>query len=1024
MSIRGIISLLCVIGTLIHGQTVKAQSFLVRQFTTEDGLAHNVGFDIHQDQKGLLWFGTDNGLCRYDGRAFRTYTTEDGLNRSAIISLWEDPVGRLMVGPHRSGINYVSEDSFLNFPINFRLTRNPVPCFLPDSSMLIQDVHPKSLRYLFVRALKKEPEWPLEYWILTDKEGTPKFEKIRSASLIQAKRSRFAIEYANRFKTLEASLFQDASQNVFLYCTLGCWRVIWEGGFSLEPAFSGLAQFPVESMTQDPEGRYWLVGEKDIFQIDPSSGYKRYAKPNNLSRVIQSKAISESKLFLLDENRSSLVLADFAFAKTNRLDSLMELSSEISFIETDREGNLWLTTMGDGVWMIREQTFTNYQFADPKRSFVNDITHTQDGSVWAVSRNGLTVFVGDKVEYLPLPTEGEKREDQQIHAIIEAAPHELYFNARDSLWSIDSRTRQIRSLRFAAFEGLGRTLNDRLVFLNSRIDSPYTEIDFWMRDFSLGEGSFDERQVRSVLTKDGGKIRTKFSFKAVSQSESWFSTGQELYRIREGELQKFGRAEGLPSDFVNDINQDAEGTLWVATEKGAAFYDESQEWQIFEPLAKISCRKLVFDRQNHLWVGTQQGLFRWDGLVLERFDNRMGLVSNDINSLVLDQLNRLWIGTSRGVSRLDLQQMIRGGETPVLITRRVELDGNPIPSDSIPEIRSSQSLSWEYAGLYYTNPQEVVYRYRFFPQDDWQYTEQDRISASLLQPGSYRLQIEVRNARSEWGSQLNFPFVVLRPWWQSIWAIMLGVLLLGFLFAGIFYFRLQIIKAREERKREVSKRIAELELKALEAQMNPHFIFNALNAIQYFVLENDAESSHRYLTRFAKLMRMFLESSRKSEHSLADELEMLRYYIEMEQLCYEDVFEYEIRLEESLFAEDILLPAMLLQPFVENAIRHGLLHKQNGEGRLYIIIKKKGEQLVVLIQDNGIGRKKMAMLKQKVEREYVSRAMQIVNERIQLQAFVENVSIQIEITDQEPEKEIDPGTIVSVSMPYREAIFV
>ncbi|MEL6842007.1 MAG: histidine kinase, partial [Bacteroidota bacterium] len=585
-------------------------------------------------------------------------------------------------------------------------------------------------------------------------------------------------------------------------------------------------------------------------------------------------------------------------------------------------------------------------------------------------------------------------------------------------------THQVSSLRLAAFEGLGHTLDGRVVYLDSRIDSPYKQIDFWMRTFPMQTGIQEEFLVKSILVEDGGKIRSKFTFKAVSQTESWLSTGQELYHIKEGEKQKFGRADGLPSDFINDINLDAEGIVWLATEKGVAFYEERKGWQTFEPLAKISCRKLIFDQQNHLWIGTQQGLFRWDGLVLERFDNRMGLVSNDINSLVLDPQNRLWIGTSRGVSRLDLQQMIRGAETPVLITREVELDGIPIAMDSIPEIQSSQSLSWEYAGLYFTNPQEVVYRYRFFPQDDWQYTEQDRISASLLQPGNYRLQIEVRNARSEWGSQLNFPFVVLRPWWQSVWAIMLGVLLLGFLFAAIFYFRLQIIKTREARKREVSKRIAELELKALEAQMNPHFIFNALNAIQYFVLENDVESSHRYLTRFAKLMRMFLESSRKSEHSLSDEIEMLRYYIEMEQLCYEDVFEYEIHLEDSLFAEDILLPAMLLQPFVENAIRHGLLHKQNGEGRLLINIAKKGEQLEVLIKDNGIGRKKMAMLKQKVEREYVSRAMQIVNERIQLQAFVENTSIQIEITDKEPEKEIDPGTIVSVSMPYREAIFV
>ncbi|MEL6591895.1 MAG: hypothetical protein AAFQ68_17510, partial [Bacteroidota bacterium] len=412
----------------------------MRQFTTEDGLAHNVGFDIHQDQKGLLWFGTDNGLCRYDGQAFRTYTTEDGLNRSAIISLWEDPAGQLMVGPHRSGINFAVDDTFLNLPINFRITRNPVPVFLPDNSMLIRDVHPKSLRYLLVRARKAAADWTLEYWILVDKNGKPDLEKIQSADFAKVRRVRFAEEYASEFKTLEGGLFQDASQNVFLYCELGCWRVSGEGELILKPAFSGLNQFPVECMTQDAQGHYWLVGDKAIYRVDNFGRYKRYAKPGNLSRAIQVRAISESKLALLDENRASLLLTDFTSAVSHRLDSLMSLSSEISFIETDREGNLWLTTMGDGVWMIREQTFTNYQFDDPKRSFINDLTNGGNGSVWAVSRNGFTIFSEEKVTFLPLPTAKNKRADQQIHSILQVGASEIFFNARDSLWRVDRGT--------------------------------------------------------------------------------------------------------------------------------------------------------------------------------------------------------------------------------------------------------------------------------------------------------------------------------------------------------------------------------------------------------------------------------------------------------------------------------------------------------------------------------------------------------------------------------------------------------
>ncbi|MEL7340867.1 MAG: two-component regulator propeller domain-containing protein, partial [Bacteroidota bacterium] len=320
LSIRASISLMISLLLLSSPQLVQAQSFLVKQFTTEDGLAHNVGFDIHQDRQGLLWFGTDNGLCRYNGKSFRNYTTEDGLNRSAIISLWEDPTGQLMVGPHRSGINYAVGDTFLNFPINFRLTRNPVPAYLPDGSMLIEDVHPRSLQYLFPQARKVGSKWELDYWLLIEQHGKPQLIQSNSGSLKQNKRSQLVQEVAASYATLRARLFQDASQNVFLYGKMGCWRLQWEEGFALEPAFPELANQEIECMTQDPAGNYWLIGKEEIYQINTQQRVQSHLKPASIGQIIQMEAIAGAKLYVLGQDRSSLALCDIPAKQNFRLD--------------------------------------------------------------------------------------------------------------------------------------------------------------------------------------------------------------------------------------------------------------------------------------------------------------------------------------------------------------------------------------------------------------------------------------------------------------------------------------------------------------------------------------------------------------------------------------------------------------------------------------------------------------------------------------------------------------------------------
>jgi tetratricopeptide (TPR) repeat protein len=219
----------------------------------------------------------------------------------------------------------------------------------------------------------------------------------------------------------------------------------------------------------------------------------------------------------------------------------------------------------------------------------------------------------------------------------------------------------------------------------------------------------------------------------------------------------------------------------------------------------------------------------------------------------------------------------------------------------------------------------------------------------------------------------------------------------------------------ERAKVALLERAKELEIQALRSQMNPHFIFNCLNAINRFVLSHETEAASDYLTKFSRLMRMIMNHSRHSLISLADELEVLGLYLDMESLRFKNAFDYNIRLEGDIDAGEIFIPPLLLQPFVENAVWHGLMNKQE-RGKLFVDIQERGGMLTVIIRDNGIGRKRAATLKSKSVEKYKSMGLQITAQRMALLGGKEEPAHLFEIEDLYDQDGNAAGTQVILKM--------
>ena len=227
---------------------------------------------------------------------------------------------------------------------------------------------------------------------------------------------------------------------------------------------------------------------------------------------------------------------------------------------------------------------------------------------------------------------------------------------------------------------------------------------------------------------------------------------------------------------------------------------------------------------------------------------------------------------------------------------------------------------------------------------------------------------------------------------------------------------LEIQRLEGERSRAaLQQRSRELEIQALRSQMNPHFIFNCLNAINRFILGEETEAASDYLTKFSRLMRMIMNHSRHSTITLADELEILRLYLDMERLRFKDAFGYTIVVEDGLDVDEIRIPPLLVQPFVENAIWHGLMHKEE-RGSLLIIMRAKEDRLTCVIRDNGIGRKRAALLKSKSVEKHKSMGLQITAERMALLSGAGESRPFFELEDLYDEEGCPAGTQVTLTI--------
>ena len=536
----------------------------------------------------------------------------------------------------------------------------------------------------------------------------------------------------------------------------------------------------------------------------------------------------------------------------------------------------------------------------------------------------------------------------------------------------------------------------------------------------LGSHSVAQK-YNSVTDQVIDRIIKRITAVGINQAkEIYIGSNDGLYRWDKDSLFYFGKDYKALSYRVNTIFNTADNLLWVGLGSDSLLVLKNNVLIKSIALGDIIpgnlCKSLYSNKPGVVWLGTNKGLNKIqyqldkDKFIFYNtfFGLADGLIGEQVNDITIYK-DTVYVATTGGISYLPANLYLPVSDITTFITR-VLIQGNDtlvLKDYTLPYDKNVFSIYFSGADLTGYYP---LFEYRV-NEGGWLKTDKNNIELSLA-PGKYTIQIRGLKRDGTASSQSETISVYVKtPFWKNgiFWSvIVLAVFIISFI----------ILENRNKQKRKAEvekviteKKLTELEMQALKAQINPHFVFNCLNSIKGFIFDKDFKQADKYLDKFSDLMRSTIDNSDASIISLQNEISYLDNYLQLEKLRFEEKFDYKIEVSADVDKEKCFVPAMLLQPYVENAIRHGMRFLENKKGQINITAKTENNFLVCEIDDNGIGREKAAALKSKMHIEYQSKGMNISKRRAEL------YNIHQEVTDKKDEHGHAAGTTITVKIP-------
>jgi two-component sensor histidine kinase len=941
-----------------------AQTPVLYNYQSGNGLPSNEVYNVLADKQGYTWFATDRGIARFDGSRFVTFPISRESGDNFVDRLILSPGGRLWIVA--SGRNLYQFDG---------------KQFLP---------------YFRNSALSAYINRHTNGWILQVgfKDEKPAAFVIRGLGLFQF----------NSREELERVHPEDGHR-----------RLSYDTSFGL-PYYSELY---LPDRKKKKENHFYFRDKE----------YKATA-----SQITCHLRRQDGSLLISFGNK--------IFEADKKVVQQVELDNMILNLYEDKAGRLWVCSYGHGIFVYPPHK--NPSEAKPQVFFpdtrISGIAEDNEGGYWLSSNDKGVLYVPSIATQLTdevFFTKGEHAQEigtgdpntlyvvtslGRVFRSVNGDPLSFFQKAYpDKVSTVcnDIVYDSLRKIVYFSFServfAIQTTTHTTTTYpLASRTILPTEDLFYNLTPIGLMYDIYSPKTIKSL-----GVLG---NFSAFRYSDGTVLTGSDmgLTRIRDKVATPF--ANHIIRQRVTSIKRLNEHVLVIAT-LGLGLALIRGDSVSLVPLGRSSSINMVNEiavSNDTIWAATEGGVVRvffsgdkpdihlmdMDDRFLQNNTRRIAVAAGRV--YVLAQNRLVSFPTGMDINRIAPPIFLND----ILVGDTLQLD----PKKSHRFQYTDRRFRFNFNGIAFKAGHLIRYRYRLLGlHNDWYTTAQPFVDYPSLQPGSYTFEVAAVNENGILSPQTaTYNFTIPAPFWKKGWFI---ALLIGLLAITTWWLIRQRARAIQRKNREKELLLAKEQV-ALSAQINPHFIFNSLNSIQHLILQEDRKSAVLYMAQFSRLMRLSLDNSRKKWVTVSNETELLQLYLELERLRFKDKFLYHLQIQDSLKTGSLLIPAMLLQPFVENAIQHGVNNLSGSNGLITISLQMEGQQLMARIEDNGVGRAKANTLRNETNHVHQSAGMQITEERLRLLCKETRIPWTFAIVDKATETHGTTGTLVSFAMPY------
>jgi signal transduction histidine kinase len=942
---------------------LQSQDRLHSHFNVRNGLPSNKAYSIAQSAAGYIWIGTDRGVVRWDGRNFKTYTTADGLPDNEVLHVFDDDYGRIWINCFNTAPAYIRDGMVYTLRNDPFLARfNSVNLY--QSSYLVE----KNQHWFSYTNGKGQIELVrtdnAERYVFKNPENNDGLRIIdirkneKGKTILVSAGNSTALERQGdrvRFKNLK----NPADQSNYL---INEWSAFtYKKAYYATTADGLLLQYTLQ-------GDSPVLSTSTQLPIIPQSFFFRSGKPffyDNKGRVYDMEL--------------GVLSAEFRFLEKHSINSLM----------FDQAGSLWVTTVNDGVYFYPTHGLDVYNelpFND-----INSLSYFRNYIVAGTEMNGLLVMdknyrlirhypevkrvlrVVSTVNYCAVASDGAfcfLNADLRLQEMPE------YVIIKD-VEAIGGDTVLIGTYRNAARISLGDLQHE--IIWNNRTTAVWSDVN--------------------------GKV--------------WLGTLKGIFvKHPDGSVHQVQRPAELKNARITDVREDQQGRMLIATHQEGLVVMHTDRWRIVRrsagdkryALNENHCEQIL-PLRNHIWLQGSRSLNRIrfvpGGVDIEEnivVNASNGLIAYSLFDIAANDDEMVTAVSDEGLVRILPRQLPRPVDLQIDI-EWVNVNGQRKKPEALLSLANNEnSIDVYFNAVCLLGGEQIQYEYRMTGlQETWVSTSGNSISYSDLPPGKYRFEIRAINPNTGVVSDVRSLQIHINPAWHHLWWVRLlgGLLLLGMI--GLLVF-LRIRKTENNvRLRNLeNRRLAELELQAMRSRMNPHFVFNVLTAIQNFITQGREKEANFYTSRFAQLIRQNFHVSARNFTTLETEINMLNTYLELERMRFEDRMDYKIECDPLIDTDYTEIPSMLIQPFVENAVNHGIRPLQDRKGQVTVkLMPMEGERLHISIEDNGIGISAANRDKRNntFRQSHRSEGLELTRNRIHTMNRYYGIRISIKITD-------------------------